>query len=72
MAVAVQSHITEVYARAALSPATDEDRRHYGLGLALVADVAANHGGHVGVSHRPDGQSGAVFALTLPGDRAAR
>jgi signal transduction histidine kinase len=41
-------------------------RRHYGLGLALVADVAANHGGSVAVSHRTDGRSGAVFTLTLP------
>ena len=43
-----------------------EGRRHYGLGLALVADVAANHHGHVSVSQRPDGERGAVFVLTLP------
>ncbi|WP_067429688.1 sensor histidine kinase [Nocardioides jensenii] len=40
--------------------------RHYGLGLALVADVAANHQGRVAVANRTDGQSGAVFTLTLP------
>ncbi len=41
-------------------------RRHYGLGLALVSDVAARHGGTVGVEHRADGHSGAVFRLHLP------
>ena len=45
---------------------TPEGRRHYGLGLALVADVAANHQGRVEVSDRADGRSGAVFTLTLP------
>ena len=44
-------------------------RRHYGLGLALVADVAANHQGRVAVADRADGHSGAVFTLTLPADR---
>jgi len=44
-------------------------RRHYGLGLALVADVAANHHGRVAVSHRADGTSGVVFTLTLPRPR---
>jgi signal transduction histidine kinase len=41
-------------------------RRHYGLGLALVADVAADHDGEVTVAPRPDGRSGAVFTLLLP------
>ncbi|HEY9293327.1 MAG TPA: HAMP domain-containing sensor histidine kinase [Microlunatus sp.] len=43
-----------------------ESRRHYGLGLALVSDVAARHGGTVNVGRRPDGGSGAVFTLRLP------
>ena len=47
-------------------PSTTGDRRHYGLGLALVADVAANHQGRVSVADRADGQHGAVFTLTLP------
>jgi two-component system, OmpR family, sensor kinase len=47
------------------APTTD-GRRHYGLGLALVADVAANHQGRVEVADRGDGRSGAVFTLTLP------
>jgi signal transduction histidine kinase len=40
-------------------------RRHYGLGLALVADVAAAHGGKVSAAPRADGH-GAVLTLTLP------
>ena len=43
-----------------------EAQRHYGLGLALVADVAANHDGRVSAASRADGQAGAVFTLTLP------
>ena len=46
--------------------AAPDGRRHYGLGLALVADVAANHQGRVSVADREDGGSGAVFTLTLP------
>ena len=41
-------------------------RRHYGIGLALVADVAASHDGSVSAVDRPDGGSGAVLTLTLP------
>jgi two-component system OmpR family sensor kinase len=52
------------------SSSTDA-RRHYGLGLALVADVAASHQGRVAVADRADGQPGAVFTLTLPGHRSA-
>ena len=31
-------------------------RRHYGIGLALVADVAAAHGGSVAAANRTDGR----------------
>jgi signal transduction histidine kinase len=41
-------------------------RRHYGLGLALVADIAAAHHGSVTAGARPDGRSGARFTLALP------
>lgn len=41
-------------------------RRHYGLGLALVSDVAVRHGGTVTAEPRPDGGSGALFRLRLP------
>jgi anti-sigma regulatory factor (Ser/Thr protein kinase) len=40
-------------------------RRHYGLGLALVADVADAHGGRVSAAPREDGP-GAVLTLSLP------
>jgi two-component system, OmpR family, sensor kinase len=51
---------------------TSDGGRHYGLGLALVADVAANHHGRVVVTDRADGVSGAVFTLTLPAPRRSR
>jgi signal transduction histidine kinase len=43
-------------------------RRHYGIGLALVADVAAAHGGGVTAGDRADGRPGAELVLTLPAD----
>ena len=49
--------------RAVVAPAA---RRHYGIGLALVADVAAAHDGSVSANNRPDGSRGAVLTLTLP------
>ena len=39
--------------------------RRYGIGLALVGDVVARHGGTVDARNRPEG--GAVFTLNLPG-----
>ena len=41
-------------------------RRHYGLGLALVAEIAAQHGGDVTAAGREDGGRGARLTLTLP------
>ncbi len=38
--------------------------RRYGIGLALVGDVIARHGGTVDARNQPDG--GAVFTLSLP------
>jgi two-component system OmpR family sensor kinase len=49
-----------------------EGRRHYGLGLALVADVAALHNGQVTATERHDRASGAVFTLSLPARRRPR
>lgn len=43
----------------------DSDRRHFGIGLALVADIAAAHRGSVDVRHRDDGRSGTTFTLTI-------
>ncbi|MBB1159543.1 sensor histidine kinase [Amycolatopsis dendrobii] len=39
-------------------------RRHYGIGLALVSEIAERHGGHVSAGTNPDG--GALLTLTLP------
>ena len=44
--------------------ATTGGPRRYGLGLALVSDVLARHGGSVTAHNRPAG--GAVFRLILP------
>ncbi|MDQ6754089.1 MAG: HAMP domain-containing histidine kinase [Actinomycetota bacterium] len=46
--------------------------RHYGLGLALVAEIAALHHGSVSIAPPPPG-GGAVVAVVLPlaGDRKA-
>ena len=54
-----------IFERFASAREPDSERRHYGLGLALVADVAAAHGGRVEAGRRTDG-SGAVLTLTLP------
>lgn len=40
------------------------ERRHYGLGLALVSDVAEAHGGRVRVAPRTGG--GTTIVMTLP------
>ncbi|CAN5503614.1 hypothetical protein BH11ACT6_BH11ACT6_22890 [soil metagenome] len=39
-------------------------RRRYGIGLALVRDIAHMHGGDVDVTHTPGG--GATFTLSIP------
>jgi two-component system OmpR family sensor kinase len=43
--------------------------RHYGLGLALVAEVTAQHGGRVEIGTQP---SGAVIIVRLPMARRSR
>lgn len=41
-------------------------RRHYGLGLALVSEIATRHGGQVTAANRPAPGTGAVLRLELP------
>lgn len=45
------------------APETGAAPRHYGLGLALVAEAAAQHGGRVEIGTQP---SGAVIVVHLP------
>ncbi|WP_421732901.1 sensor histidine kinase [Cellulomonas sp.] len=60
---------TDLFRRFASHRDDDADgaRRHYGIGLALVAEVAAQHGGSVVASARADGLPGAAITLELPG-----
>jgi signal transduction histidine kinase len=46
------------------APEQDAPRRRYGLGLSLVSEIAARHGG--AVSARNSATGGAVLRLTLP------
>ncbi len=50
-------------------PGRGRGRDGAGLGLAIVAEIVAAHGGHVSVANAPDG-SGAVFTVRLPGHAA--
>jgi signal transduction histidine kinase len=61
--------VPTVFARFATSPADGRPgtRRRYGLGLALVSEIAARHGGSVSVIDT-DGP-GATFRLRLPARR---
>lgn len=42
------------------------ERRHFGLGLALVSEIATRHGGSVTAANRRPPETGAVLRLTLP------
>lgn len=48
-----------------VTTATEEGSRHYGLGLAVVAELTALHQGRLWVDDTPGG--GATFCLELPG-----
>ncbi|MFJ8894951.1 sensor histidine kinase [Leifsonia sp. NPDC102414] len=54
-----------VFERFASSRATDEVARHYGLGLALVAEVVERHRGTVAVSNDGVGGAGAGGRVTV-------
>lgn len=60
------SHTDPAAGSEAAEPITSPARRHYGLGLALVSDVAARHHGSVTAQNRSDGHSGAMFRLRIP------
>ncbi|HWU45240.1 MAG TPA: HAMP domain-containing sensor histidine kinase [Humibacter sp.] len=62
-----------VFERFVRSRSSDDaaERRHYGLGLALVAEIAARHAGTVTASDVPGG-SGAVVTIRLPAADARR
>jgi len=47
------------------------ERRHFGLGLALVSEIATRHGGTVTAENRRPPQVGALLRLTIPGDARA-
>nr|WP_232531426.1 HAMP domain-containing sensor histidine kinase [Microlunatus antarcticus] len=50
-------------------------RRHFGLGLALVSEIATRHGGTVTAENRPTPRVGALLRLTVPaapGGRTSR
>jgi two-component system OmpR family sensor kinase len=57
--------LPRIFQRFASARQPEAERRHYGLGLALVADVATAHGGRVEAGRREVGP-GAVLTLTLP------
>ena len=62
----VAPRLFERFTSTRAEPASPGGRRHYGIGLALVADVAAAHGGQVTAGDRDDGRPGAALTLVLP------
>lgn len=58
-----------LFTRFATTPAEGE-RRRYGLGLSLVSEIAARHGGSVSADNPESG--GAVVSLSLPVQSATR
>jgi two-component system, OmpR family, sensor kinase len=68
--------LPRLFERFASSGQVADGRRRYGLGLALVSEIAGRHGGSVAAHNAPgnDGQpgSGAVLRITLPLAETAR
>lgn len=68
----VMPHLFDRFASGANGQTAGGDRRHYGLGLALVSEVAARHGGSVTTpgavpgAGEPGAGPGATLRLTLP------
>nr|WP_277348432.1 HAMP domain-containing sensor histidine kinase [Planctomonas sp. JC2975] len=64
----LQEHAFDRFAGTRTSTSAPEDgSRHYGLGLALVAEVAARHGGTVGIDRSTAGGAEVVVRLPLIG-----
>jgi len=61
-------HIFERFASSRAPGEHGATRRHYGLGLALVSEVAHAHGGRVTAANNTEGP-GAAIALELRADR---
>ena len=47
-------------------PHDQGERRHFGLGLALVSEIATRHGGTVTAANRQPPHAGAVLRLAIP------
>lgn len=61
----VRSHAFERFASTRAGAAPEGRERHYGLGLALVAEVATRHGGSVKIEpQQPD--TGAIVTVQIP------
>lgn len=63
-----RGRIFERFSRAVATAGTRGTDSGSGLGLALVAEHVALHGGRVGVEDRDDGEPGSRFTVTLPID----
>jgi len=64
----VEQHAFERFTTSRQAQANASVARHYGLGLALVADVAARHNARVSATNAP-GTGGAVVTVRLPASR---
>jgi signal transduction histidine kinase len=56
----------------ARTPGGSDQTRHYGLGLALVSEIARSHGGEVMAHNAAGPGQGAVLSLLLPISPAPR
>jgi signal transduction histidine kinase len=66
-AAGTEAQVFERFATAREAQEADGRARHYGLGLALVAEVASRHHGAVSAGNAPEG--GAVVTVRLPRQR---
>jgi signal transduction histidine kinase len=62
--------VPHLFERFAAGSGQVTERRHYGIGLALVSEIAARHGGSISVQPEPRG--GPTLRLTLPAHTPSR